>query len=144
MKSLVLQTDAPRTVELTWKHVYWTTQGSLGPEVHSKLVLIASQRTLADMLVEVDDGANIEDTRAAIQAAAAADDWATADEIARRYSLVVCLRCADDVSTRPTWRLHHLLRHVQETIDERTPGWGEVCGPCAVIVLDLKAKAKKK
>jgi hypothetical protein len=140
----VFQTDVPHQHALAVKRVYWTEVTPHGIEVQSKVVIETPRRMLAEMLVEVDDGASEEDTRAAIQAAALADDWATADEIARRYSLVVCLRCAADVATRPTWRLHHLLRHLRDVDDApiSNADWGEVCGPCAVEMFDLQGKKK--
>jgi len=130
MKSLVLQTDAPRSFELSWKRVFWTTVGPRGIEVQSTLVLVAPSRTLADMLVETDDGASEFDVREAIQAAALADDWKLANEIVTRYGISACLRCAADVSNRPTWRLHRLVR-------ERKDCWGEICGSCAIVMKEL-------
>jgi hypothetical protein len=121
--------------------VFWTKQTPHGIEVCSKIVLEVPRRRLADMLVEVDDGASETDVCEAIQAAALADDWALADEIARRYGLVVCLRCASDMRYRPSWRLRHLLRSQYDVAADalvRIPGWGEVCGSCAVEILELR------
>lgn len=144
MKSLVFQTDTARRHALVTREHHRLVAGPRGLEFKSQVIIETPRRTLAEMLVEVDDGASESDTRAAIQAAAMAEDWATGDEIARRYGLVVCLRCAADVGERPTWRLHHLLKHIYEEIDtERIPSWGEVCGPCAVDMLDLRSKKKK-
>lgn len=145
MKSLVFQTDAAPRHTLDTRQRYQLVPGPRGLEYKAQIVIDTPRRKLAEMLVEVDDGASEEDTRAAIQAAAMAEDWATGDEIARRYGLVVCLRCAADVGERPTWRLHHLLKHIyeeDEIDEERIPGWGEVCGPCAVDMLDLRTKKK--
>ena len=130
MKSLVFQTDAPIRRELVVKRVYWTEVTPHGIEVQSKTVLESPPRTLADMLVETDDGAEEADIREAIQAAALADDWLLAESLATRYGLVVCLRCASDIQNRPSWRLHRLVKN-------RKDCWGEICGSCAISMLEL-------
>lgn len=136
MKSLVFQTDAPNRYELELREQRRLVPGSNGRglEVEMRLVLDVPRRPLASMLVEVDDGTTEIDVRAAIQAATLGDNWMLADEIARRYGLVVCLRCADDVATRPTWRLSRLARAIEDLNKIEIPAWGEVCGSCAVVM----------
>lgn len=120
MKTLVFDT-AVAPSELTPKRVFYVE----GREVRSKIVLVSQPKMLAAMLTEFDDGAQEEDIREAVQAAALADDWTLAFEIATRYGLAMCLRCGTDVAARPTWRLHRLgVRG----------NWGEICGSCAVIM----------
>lgn len=120
MRSFVLDTDcAPRRLE--HKRVFYVE----GREVRTKVVLVSRRPTLAEMLTEVDDGTHEEEIREAIQAAALADDYALANEIATRYQLSACLRCGDNVADRPTWRAHRLGIE---------GNWGEICGSCAVII----------
>ena len=121
MKTLVFNTDpAPRA--LHDRRIFWVENGV----VRTKVVMVVDPRPLADMLVEFDDGAAETDIREAIQAAAMALDWTLAGEIASRYGLSACLRCAEDVQLRPTWRLHRL---------GVKGNWGEICGCCALVII---------
>lgn len=125
MKTLVFNTEmAPRPLEA--KRIYYID----GREVRSKLVLISKPRALAEMLAEFDDGTSEADIREAIQAAALAEDWKLANEIATRYGLSACLRCGADVAERPTWRLYRLGFN---------GNWGEICGTCAAVIIRERA-----
>lgn len=104
-----------------------TVSDDRGITFEERTVLVSTPPALSEMFTEVDDGAVEADIREAIQAAALATDWALANEIATRYSLAVCLRCAADVAYRPTWRLHRL--GVKNN-------WGEVCGSCALKIIE--------
>lgn len=128
MKSLVLRTDTqiPRAIEA--KRIYWVGPGKHGLEVKSKLVLNVAPPSLGAMLHEIEDGADEADVLLAIQAAALAGDWHLAESIAQRYSLVVCLRCTAAMQQRPGQRLVNLI--------EIENCWGEVCGSCAVKLLE--------
>jgi hypothetical protein len=134
MKTLVFQTDALQTnalrpVELVTKRVHWFKNFGLYDnrlEAGASFVIVRPTPRLADMLVEIEDGVTEADAREAIQAAALADDWQLGSEIAARYGWVVCLRCADDVQHRPTWRLYRF---------GIKGNWGEICGSCAVTMI---------
>jgi hypothetical protein len=130
MKTLVFQTDRPISpVELVAKRVHWFRNFGLYDsrlETGTSFVIARPAPRLADMLVEIEDGVSDADAREAIQAAALALDWQLGSEIAARYGWVVCLRCADDVQNRPTWRLYRL---------GIKGNWGEICGSCALAML---------
>lgn len=120
MKSFVFNTEQPRV--LITKEIFWVEDG----KPRSGTVLISQPAPLAAMVDEYEDGTDEAEIREAIQAAALAEDWELAFEIAQRYSISACLRCGVDVSQRPTWRLHRL---------GIKGNWGEVCGSCAVTML---------
>ena len=136
MKTLVFHTDKGLPLRpLRMKRIFWVERAnSYDPygrlEVKSTVVLSTPPRPLAEMLTEVEDGAHETDVRAAIQAAALADDWRLAESFATRYGLVICLRCATDMQYRPGLRLSRLLG--------LRDCWGEVCGSCAVEMLELQ------
>lgn len=127
----MLRTDVDRSRDLTVKQLWLPVFGPHGMTFETRTVLISTPPTLVEMLCEVDDGAVEADIRDAIAAAALADDWVLADSLARQYGLVVCLRCATDMHHRPGWRAHRLIKNLQNC-------WGEICGSCAVGMLELK------
>lgn len=137
MKSLVFQTDAVSPYELELREQHKLVTGPRGLEVRKRVVLSIPRRTLASMLSEVDDGTHLDDIREAIKAAALADNWALANEIAQRYGLIVCLSCAEDVQQRPTWRLHRLMQMLRDDQPTNTADWGEICGSCAVKLKEM-------
>lgn len=132
MKTLVISTDlSPRPLDV--KRIYWVENG----EPTSKVVMITKPCRVGDMLVEHDDGADESQVREAIQAASFAGDWDFAYEIVQRYSMAACLRCGEDVSTRPTWRLSNLAKMMHKAGYEEftASNWGEICGSCAAQMI---------
>jgi hypothetical protein len=119
MKTFVFNTAQPRV--MTTKEIFWVEDG----KPRSGVVLISQPPPL--VLDEHDDGTNEVEIRDAIAAAAYAEDWTLAFEIVQRYGLSACLRCGIDVSLRPAWRAHRF---------GITGNWGEICGSCAVIMLE--------
>lgn len=118
MKTFAFDTGAlPRV--LTVKRVFWVDRG----QTYEKVLLVSAPAPIGATLTEIDDGTEEHEIREAIQAAAIACDWALAYEIVTRYGLSACIRCAADVSQRPTWRAHRF--GIKDN-------WGEVCGECAV------------
>lgn len=128
MKSLVFHTDTLIARAIEPKLVHWVVQGPRGPEVRSKMVLVTSPPTLVEMLREVDDGLEEIDVRDAVAAASLAGDWKLAESLAARYSLQICLRCAADMANRPGVHLATLI-DIEDC-------WGEVCGGCAVKMIE--------
>jgi hypothetical protein len=134
MKTFVFDTGAlPRV--LNTKQIYWIEDG----KTTSKVLLVSTPAPIGATLTEIDDGTEEREIREAIQAAALACDWALAYEIVTRYGLSACLRCGEDVSQRPTWRLQNFSRMMcAMKYTFQTPevaGWGEICGGCAAKML---------